>query len=110
MQAIKKIIAIAKHETGNFTSKIFRENNNLFGMKQAKTRENTAIGTNHGHAVYCCINDSLIDFLLWFKYHGFDFDNFDKFTIDELIEYMKKRGYMQADLNEYINGVKRFMQ
>ncbi len=39
-------------ETGNFNSRIFRENHNLFGMKQATVRINTAVGTQHGHAYY----------------------------------------------------------
>ena len=32
--------AQAMLESGNFTSKIFRENNNMFGMKQARVRIN----------------------------------------------------------------------
>jgi hypothetical protein len=32
------VLAQAKLETGNFDSNIFKENNNLFGMKQARIR------------------------------------------------------------------------
>ena len=39
------VLAQIKLETSNFSSKIFRENWNLFGMKQAAVRANTAKGT-----------------------------------------------------------------
>ena len=42
----------AKLESGNFSSKIFKENNNLFGMKRARQRATTATGENRGHATY----------------------------------------------------------
>ena len=48
----KLIFAQAVHETGNFTSAVFKENNNLFGMRQAKVRKNFATGTNRAHATF----------------------------------------------------------
>lgn len=48
----KLIFAQAVHETGNFTSAVFKENNNLFGMRQAKVRKNYATGTNRAHATF----------------------------------------------------------
>jgi len=59
------VIAQAKLETGNFTSDIFLENNNLFGMKKAYSRINTATGVNKGHATYDCWRDSLLDYALY---------------------------------------------
>lgn len=59
------VMAQAKLETGNFTSKIFRENNNLFGMKLAKQRETTAIGEQYNHAKYSNWIQSLKDYKLW---------------------------------------------
>lgn len=56
------IYAQAKHETGNFNSKIFHENNNLFGMRQAKIRKNYATGTNRNHAIYKNLFDSVRDY------------------------------------------------
>jgi uncharacterized FlgJ-related protein len=49
-------------ESGNFTSKIFQENNNMFGMKQARVRINLAKGTQHHHAYFECWEDCLLDF------------------------------------------------
>lgn len=59
------VYAQAVLETGNFKSCIFRENNNLFGMKLAKVRPTTAIGYNYGHAAYNNWQESVDDYLLW---------------------------------------------
>jgi len=60
-------IALAQSyvETGQFNSKIFRENNNLFGMKQAKQRVNTAKGTQHNHAYYDTWEESVYDYAFY---------------------------------------------
>lgn len=59
------VLAQAKIETGNFTSVIFKENNNLFGMKLARSRATTAVGTSRNHAMYQSWLLSLIDYKLW---------------------------------------------
>ena len=46
------VYAQAIIESGNFSSKIFKENNNLFGMKLAYQRPTTAIRAQYSHAVY----------------------------------------------------------
>jgi len=55
-------LAQAKLETGNFTSKIFREGNNLFGMREAKQRITTAKGTENNHAYYYSWGESVLDY------------------------------------------------
>lgn len=62
------IYAQAVHETGKFKSDVFRENNNLFGMRQAQQRKNTATGTNRGHATYKNIFSSVNDYFKRQKY------------------------------------------
>ncbi len=52
-------------ETGEFKSTIFRENNNLFGMKRSIKRPTTAVGVKYGHAVYTDWKKSVDDYLLW---------------------------------------------
>ena len=59
------VLAQSKLETGNYTSKMFNENNNLFGMKQATIRLNMAGGTQHGHAYYDSWTESLYDYALY---------------------------------------------
>jgi hypothetical protein len=55
-------LAQAKLETGNFTSKVFRENNNLFGMREAKQRITTTQGTENNHAYYYSWGESVLDY------------------------------------------------
>jgi uncharacterized FlgJ-related protein len=59
------VLAQAKIETGNFTSKIFRENNNMFGMKLPERRQTTAVGKSRNHAKYIDWIQSVRDYKLW---------------------------------------------
>lgn len=59
------VLAQAKVESGNFSSRIFRENHNLFGMKRARVRVNTALGTQHGHAYYDSWRSSVFDYAFY---------------------------------------------
>lgn len=61
------ILAQAKLETGNFSSLSFVNANNMFGMKQAKSRANTAEGTGYGHAYYDSWIESLYDYALYYN-------------------------------------------
>jgi hypothetical protein len=56
------VLAQAKLETGNYTSKVFRENNNLFGMREAHQRITTAKGTENNHAYYHTWYESVLDY------------------------------------------------
>ncbi|MEJ7779305.1 MAG: glucosaminidase domain-containing protein [Daejeonella sp.] len=59
------VLSQARLETGNFTSDIFKENHNLFGMKMAEKRPTSAIGINRGHASYANWRESVIDYALF---------------------------------------------
>ena len=59
------VLAQARIESGTYTSNIFKENHNLFGMKKAYQRATTAIGRNRGHAQYDHWTHSVIDYALW---------------------------------------------
>ena len=59
------VMAQARIETAHFTSKIFKENHNLFGMKLPKQRNTTAIGEQYNHAEYTSWRQSVIDYKLW---------------------------------------------
>ena len=63
-------LAQATWESGHFGSNIFKENNNLFGMKLAHQRKTTAIGKNRGHAKYNTWQDSVMDYKLWQDSNG----------------------------------------
>lgn len=55
------VYAQAILESGGFKSKIFLENNNLFGLKKAGSRITTAVRTQRAHAYYDNWKMSLID-------------------------------------------------
>jgi uncharacterized FlgJ-related protein len=59
------VFAIARLESGNFTSTLFLENNNCFGMKRAAQRPTTASGVKGGYAKYDNWQMSVIDFALY---------------------------------------------
>lgn len=59
------VLAQSILETGHWESRIYQENNNLFGMKQARARATTAKGTQLGHAYYDDWKESVIDYALY---------------------------------------------
>ena len=59
------ILAQAILETGYYDSRIYHENNNLFGMKEARARATTAKGTQLGHAYYDHWKESVTDYALY---------------------------------------------
>ena len=59
------VLAQSMLETGHFESNVFRANNNLFGMKQARQRCTTARGTNLNHAYYDNWKESVMDYALF---------------------------------------------
>lgn len=59
------VLAQSILETGHWESRIYQENNNLFGMKQARARATTAEGTQLGHAYYDDWKSSVTDYALY---------------------------------------------
>jgi hypothetical protein len=59
------VYAQAVLETGQFSSKVFKENHNLFGMKCARSRPFTHLGSSRGHALYMDWKMSVIDYALY---------------------------------------------
>ncbi len=62
-------IAQMKLESASGTSNIFREGNNLWGMKLPTVRPSTALGERNGHAYYSHWRQSCIDFALFMAYN-----------------------------------------
>jgi hypothetical protein len=64
------IVILQSHlETGYFTSDIFLNANNLFGMRYPIHRPTVATGIYKEHAQYAHWSDSVIDYALWQKYY-----------------------------------------
>jgi len=87
----------AEIESGHFSSPIFRENNNLFGMKMAERRKTVAIGVNRGHAKYSSWQASVLDYKLMQKRYAHNKSRNQYFV------YLK---HYAEDAN-YVNKIKR---
>jgi flagellum-specific peptidoglycan hydrolase FlgJ len=89
-------------ETGHFKSNIFLEGNNLFGMKQARIRINTAEGTYNGHAYYNSWQESVYD------YAFFSCRYLSKISSEnEYFEYLSKT---YAEDPNYVNKLKSIIE
>ena len=96
------VMAQSLIETGNFESKIFKENNNLFGMKQARTRVNTAKGTQYRHAYYDSWQESVYDYAFYqCRYLS------SLHTEDEYLNYLS-RSY--AEDPNYVSKIKSLIK
>ena len=63
------VILQSRLETGYYTSDIFQNANNLFGMRYPSRRPTVATGIYKEHAQYAHWSDSVIDYALWQKYY-----------------------------------------
>lgn len=96
------ILAQSYQETGHYKSTIFRENNNLFGMKEAVLRTNLAQGTNRGHALYDSWQDSVIDYALYSATYLSDIK-----TEGEYFEYLRQN---YAEDKTYVSRLKNLIK
>ena len=96
------VLAQAKVESGNYTSKIFRENHNLFGMKEARVRIHTAQGTQFNHAYYNIWRESVYDYAF---YQCRYLSNIN--TEDEYLSYL---GQSYAEATNYVSILKTMIK
>lgn len=103
----KTVVAISKHETGNFTSRLSKPPyNNLFGMHLPTTRKTTAVdGDENGWAIFNTYEDSVDDFLLWFDMWGWKPQD----DAVKTVTFMKSKNYFEDTLENYIKGVKSWL-
>lgn len=80
-------LAQMKLESANGTSKMFRENNNLFGMKLPKVRPTTALGEKNNHSYYSHWRQSVIDYAMW---QSFVMDPENIASEEDWVEYLDK--------------------
>jgi len=96
------VLAQAKVESGNYTSKIFRENHNLFGMKEARVRIHTAQGTQFNHAYYNTWRESVYDYAF---YQCRYLSNIN--TEDEYLSYLDQS---YAEATNYVSILKTMIK
>ena len=96
------VLAQAILETGHFESKIFVENSNLFGMKEARVRLNLAKGTQYGHAYYDNWKESVSDYALWYSTFAY------KCKSEKQLYKLLNKQYAEA--NYYPQALKRIIK
>lgn len=97
------ITAHAMHESGIFTSDIFLDNNNAFGMRLPKLRKTLATGEKNGYAIFNNISDSINDLLLWFNFHNINPEIFD--TVADYCTFLKEKSYYSESYLNYSSAV-----
>lgn len=78
------VIAQAMLESSHFKSPVFIENNNMFGMREAKIRISTSKGTNLNHAYYDTWKDCIADRALY------EAQYLSKLSREEYLTYLDK--------------------
>jgi uncharacterized FlgJ-related protein len=89
-------------ETGHFKSKIFIENNNLFGMKKSSGRITMSDSTHNGHAYYDNWEDSVYDYALYQSTY------LRKIKSEE--EYFNYLSRSYAESDEYVKLLKQVIK
>lgn len=101
------IVAIARHESANFSSNVYKECNNAFGLK-TKIKTKCPAPVNEGlNLYYRHFADpamSVLAFIEWLERRGIT----PELSDDEILERMGKAGYY-TDKN-YVEKVKRFLK
>lgn len=98
------LFAQAKHETGNFTSPVFKQNNNYFGMREPSVRETLATGSNLKHATYSSLLHSIKDYFLRQSYFNIKYTNKQQYIDDTLkSNYAEDKQYKSKWLSHYNN-------
>lgn len=98
VQHLDIVLKQSKIETGYYKSKVFIENNNLFGMRLPKQRITTALGENLNHATYDSWQDSVIDYAIYQSTY------LRKMNKKEYIQYLKVN---YAEDKQYINLINK---
>ena len=96
------VYAQAVLESGSFTSKVFKENNNFFGLKIATQRPTTNKGAENGYAFYNSWFDCLVDYAMYNAKYLSKINN-----EDEYFEYLKQN-YAQDPT--YVNKLKNIIE
>jgi len=96
------VLAQSILETGHYSSTVFKVNHNLFGMKEARQRVKTALGTQLGHAYYDNWKESVYDYAFYqCRYMG---------RLDTEAEYYQALDASYAEAGEYSSKLKQIVE
>lgn len=103
----KVITAQAMHETGNFTSRLYREQNNLFGMRHPILRETLSLKEKNGFATFADLGDSVKDLLLYYQAFDIKPKSWQGLkAVSDYVRIIKSKGYFTDDYLPYFNAVR----
>lgn len=100
--------AQAAHETAGFTSNIFKNNNNAFGMKYAG--QVNSPGEKNGYADYKSINHSVADLVAWYTRHRINIFSLPLYigSLASYVKFLKNNNYFEAKELDYLKGCQHF--
>lgn len=77
-------------------------------MKHPSRRLTTSKGADfNGYAIYDSPESSLDDYILWWDFHTRNGMTED--TPENVVGFMKQKGYFEDTYENYLNGVKRWL-
>lgn len=106
------MVAQSQHETGNYTSDVFKRNNNAFGYKYypgSSYQLGSGKGSPEGdsYANYASVSDSALEVAAWIGRRKTQFINVK--SVDEYVSVLKKDGYFGDSLSNYLSDVKKYL-
>lgn len=112
----KLMIAQSKQETGEFTSAVFKDDHNGFGMKVPSVRKDPYIKGPSSHtqlkegtvpyAAYENLSDSTKSLINWMQYNKIKWEDID--TPEKYATVLKNKGYYGDALATYMYRVSMF--
>ena len=101
------IAAQAAHETGNFTSSLYRNRNNAFGMKKGSIEDfeiRNPLDTSE-YANYPDLESSVDDLFLWLYLKRLPLRGYR--SAAEYAQRIKEKGYYEDSVSNYLTGMQR---
>jgi len=108
----KFMTAQSEHETGNYTSRVFKTNNNAFGYKRVNGSA-YQLGAGRlspegdSYAAYASVSDSAKEVAAWIGRRKAQFVGVK--TADEYVHTLKANGYFGDKETNYLADVKRYL-
>lgn len=110
------LIGQSRHETASFSSNVFKQNNNIAGMKVPSIRKSpyilgagTKAPSNEGttpYAKYASIEDSARDLVHWLRYNKADWHKIN--TPDSYATFLKSKNYYGPTASFYAHQIQVF--
>lgn len=107
---VRFLTAQAMHESDVYSSEIYADCNNAYGMRQPSHRQTTSKGESNTHAsyaTYASLADSVRDRILWQQFNSLpvEYPNMDKESVVSFVRSIKDKSYFTDNFLTYQNAV-----